>query len=300
MTIGNFDGVHLGHQALLHRARDLVGRDGSVIAVTFEPHPHKLLRPDIAVKPLQRAEEKQQALQQAGADEVRVLEVTPALLGMSATDFINHVHREIRFDCVVEGPDFHFGKSRSGDLQLLRSVGAHLGFRLDIVQPVQVHLGDASVAPASSSLVRWLLAHGRVEDVARVLGRPFTLAGSVVRGDQRGRELGWPTCNVQHGDRMVPADGVYAGVAELPDASRRRAAISVGTKPTFGGSEVTVEAFLLDHQAPLDHYGWQLTISFERWLREQTRCDDVHSLCALIQRDVERTREEIPMEALSL
>jgi riboflavin kinase/FMN adenylyltransferase len=299
VTIGNFDGVHLGHQALLARARAVAGPGGTVVAVTFEPHPMRLLRPELAPQNVQLPVERLQALRDAGADEVRVLEVKPSLLGMSAEDFIEWLKRDVGFDGIVEGPDFHFGKGRGGDIDLLRTMGAKLGFRVEMVEPVQVQLGDAGVAPASSSLLRWLLAQGRVEDVARVLGRPYAFSGSVVRGDQRGRDLGWPTCNVEHGDRILPADGVYAGVAMLPDGGRRRAAISVGTKPTFGEAERTVEAFLLDHQAPLDQYGWTLTIQFDRWLREQARFDAMPALAAQMHRDVVRTREEIPMEALA-
>ena len=299
VTIGNFDGVHVGHQALLARARALAGAAGTVVAVTFEPHPMRLLRPELAPQNVQLPAERLQSLRQAGADEVRVLEVKPSLLGMTAEAFIEWLKSDVGFDGIVEGPDFHFGKGRGGDITLLRSMGERLGFRVDVVEPVQVKLVDAGIAPASSSMLRWLLAQGRVEDVARVLGRPYAFAGKVIRGDQRGRELGWPTCNVEHGDRILPADGVYAGVALLPDGGRRRAAISVGTKPTFGEAERTVEAFLLDHQAPLDQYGWTVTIRFDRWLREQARFDAMPELAAQMHRDVVRTREEIPMEALA-
>lgn len=277
----------------------MAGAAGTVVAVTFEPHPMRLLRPELAPQNVQLPAERLQSLREAGADEVRVLEVKPALLGMSAQDFIAWLRRDVGFEGIVEGPDFHFGKGRGGDIGLLRSMGATLGFRVDVVEPVQVKLVDAGVAPASSSMLRWLLAQGRVADVARVLGRPYAFAGKVIRGDQRGRELGWPTCNVEHGDRVLPADGVYAGVATLPDGGRRRAAISVGTKPTFGEAERTVEAFLLDHQAPLDQYGWTLTIRFDRWLREQARFDAMPELAAQMHRDVVRTREEIPVEALA-
>ena len=161
-----------------------------------------------------------------------------------------------------------------------------------------MHLADGSTAPASSSLIRWLLAQGRVEEVATVLGRPYGFAGVVVRGDQRGREIGWPTANVEFGDRQVPMDGVYAGIAALPDGSRARAAISVGTKPTFGDAERTVEAYLLDRELPLDHYGWNLALVFSHWIREQARFESLEPLLAQMKRDVARTRELVPQAAV--
>ena len=299
VTIGNFDGVHIGHRALIDQARKVAGPSGRVTAVTFEPHPLRLLRPEVAPQTIQLPAERRQALLDAGATDVRVLEVNRALLQMEAVAFLEWLRQDTGFDAIVEGPDFHFGKARGGDVTLLRREGGRLGFTLEVVEPVQVQLSDGGTAAASSSLLRWLLGHGRVEDAARVLGRPYGFAGTVIRGDQRGREIGWPTANIEHGDRLLPADGVYAGTAELPDGSRRRAAISVGTKPTFGDAERTVEAFLLDHQAPLDQYGWRLSVTFDRWLREQARFDSVEPLLAQMRRDVVRTRDEIPQEALA-
>lgn len=296
VSIGNFDGVHVGHRALLDRALQVAGPGGRVTAVTFEPHPLRLLRPEVAPQTIQLPAERRQTLLQAGATDVRVLEVNRALLDMQAGDFVDWLRRDLGFDGIVEGPDFHFGKGRGGDVALLRERGAKDGFRVEVVEPVLVTLADGASAPASSSLLRWLLSHGRVEDAARVLGRPYGFSGTVVRGDQRGRQIGWPTANVEYGDRLLPADGVYAGTATLPDGTRRRAALSVGTKPTFGEAERTVEAFLVDHQMPLDHYGWTLGVTFDRWLREQARFESLEPLLAQMRRDVVRTRAEIALE----
>lgn len=297
ITIGNFDGVHLGHQALLQAARRLAGPGGQVVAVTFHPHPMRLLRPEAAPQNVQLPAERERSLRQAGADQVRTLEVNRDLLSMTAEAFVDWLHADLRFDGIVEGGDFRFGRGRGGDMALLRSRGERLAFRVEPVPAVEVSLRDGSSAPASSSWLRWLLAMGRVEDASRVLGRPYGFPGKVVRGDQRGRQIGWPTANVEHGDRLLPGDGVYAGLATLPDGSRRRAAISVGTKPTFGYAERTVEAYLLDHQAPLDQYGWSLELRFDRWLREQARYDALDELLEQMKRDVERTRAEVPLEA---
>jgi riboflavin kinase/FMN adenylyltransferase len=298
VTIGNFDGVHLGHQALLSRAREVAGPAGIVTAVTFEPHPMRLLRPEAAPQTVQTPVERRQMLLEAGATDVRVLQVDRALLDQDAATFIRALHADLGFQAIVEGPDFRFGKGRKGELALLRAEGERAGFRVEIVEPVDVRLADGSTAAASSSLVRWLLSQGRVKDVGSVLGRPYAFSGLVVRGDQRGREIGWPTANIEFGERHIPMDGVYAGLATLPDGTRARAAISIGTKPTFGNAERTVEAFLLDRQMPLDRYGWQLRLEFSNWIREQARFDSLEPLLAQMRRDVVRTRELVPQEAL--
>jgi riboflavin kinase/FMN adenylyltransferase len=298
VTIGNFDGVHLGHQALLSRAREVAGASGEVTAVTFEPHPMRLLRPEAAPQTVQTPSERREALLGAGATRVRVLQVDRALLDQDAATFIRALHAELGFQVIVEGPDFRFGKGRKGDLALLKAEGEKAGFRVELVDPVDVRLADGSTAAASSSLVRWLLSQGRVDDAARVLGRAYAFSGLVVRGDQRGREIGWPTANVEFGERHIPMDGVYAGLATLPDGTRARAAISVGTKPTFGDAERTVEAFLLDRQMPLDRYGWLLRLEFTNWIREQARFDSLEPLLAQMRRDVVRTRELVTQESM--
>lgn len=258
----------------------------------------RLLRPEAAPQTVQTPSERRETLLSAGASEVRVLQVDRALLDQEASAFIRSLHTELGFQAIVEGPDFRFGKGRKGDLALLWSEGEKSGFRVEVVDPVDVRLADGSTAAASSSLVRWLLSQGRVDDTARVLGRPYGFSGQVVRGDQRGREIGWPTANVEFGERHIPMDGVYAGLATLPDGTRARAAISVGTKPTFGDAERTVEAFLMDRQMPLDRYGWTLRLEFSNWIREQARFDSLEPLLAQMRRDVVRTRELVPQEAM--
>ncbi|MBX3355928.1 MAG: riboflavin biosynthesis protein RibF [Phycisphaeraceae bacterium] len=288
--IGNFDGVHLGHRALLDRARAGVGPEGRVVAVTFDPHPLAVLRPGDAPPRLVSLKERTELLHRAGADEVVVLNSTDSFLATDAVDFIRDLQQRLHFTLVVEGPGFRFGRGRTGTLELLKKLGVDMGFAVATVDRVQVTLRDCSKVTASSSLARWLLALGRVEDVARILGRPFELAGRVVRADQRGRTIGYPTANIDHGDLMLPADGIYAARAELPDGSTRAAAVSVGTKPTFGRSERTCESFLLDFNGWTEAYGWPLRLSFAAWIREQYRFDSVEALIAQMGRDVERVR----------
>ncbi|MSR34062.1 MAG: bifunctional riboflavin kinase/FMN adenylyltransferase [Phycisphaerales bacterium] len=298
ITIGNFDGVHVGHQALLERARVLAGSGGQVVAVTFDPHPAMLLKPELAPPTVQTLQERRECLVKYGADQVHVINTTKELLAMSAEQFMAWLRAQIAFDCIVEGPDFHFGKDRAGDINTLRAIGLKNDFPVDQVASVEVALSDASRAVASSSLLRWLLQHGRVHDVAAVLGRAYQLTGVVQKGDQRGRTLGWPTANIATGARVLPSDGIYAGLATLPTGARKRAAISIGTKPTFGSHARTVEAFLLDHKAPLDDYGWTLTLEFSRWLRGQTRFDGVQALLEQMNLDTQRTRQEIAQEVV--
>ncbi len=298
ITVGNFDGVHVGHQALLARARVLAGSSGQVVAVTFDPHPAMLLKPELAPPAVQTLQERRECLVKYGADDVHVINTTKELLTMSAEQFMAWLREQIAFECIVEGPDFHFGKDRAGDINTLRAIGLKNNFTVDQVEPVEVALSDASSAVASSSLLRWLLQHGRVNDVAAVLGRAYQLTGVVQKGDQRGRTLGWPTANIATGARLIPSDGIYAGIATLPTGARKRAAISIGTKPTFGVHARTVEAFVLDHKAPVDDYGWTLTLEFSRWLRGQTRFDGVQALLEQMNIDAQRTRHEIAEEVV--
>lgn len=232
--------------------------------------------------------ERSARLREAGADEVVVLDATGAFLATTAEQFIRDLHARVGFGLVVEGPGFRFGRGRGGSIEMLETLGRSLGFSVELVDRVQVVLRDRSQVTASSSLIRWLLALGRVEDAASVLARPFELAGRVVRGDQRGRTIGFPTANLDHGDVMLPADGIYAAIATLPDGSLRTAAVSVGTKPTFGRSERACEAHLLGFAGWRDEYGWQLRLSFRAWVREQFRFDSVPILIEQMRRDVAR------------
>lgn len=264
--------------------------------MTLESHPASLLNPSHVPPSVQTLQERRDWLLKCGADRVHVLATTAELLAMDAAEFIAWLRKDLPFEFIVEGRDFRFGRGREGDLAALRAMGSRLGFEVAEVAAVEVCLGDSSVAAASSSLLRWLIQNGRVEDAAKVMARPYQLTGRVEQGDQRGRTLGWPTANVATQGQLLPGDGIYAGIATLPSGARRRAAISVGTKPTFGRAARTVEAFLLDHTAPLDDYGWTLTLEFSRWLREQSRFDGVEALLEQMNRDTQRTRLEIADE----
>ena len=286
LTIGTFDAVHLGHAAILAAARDAVGDGGSVIVLSFDPAPAVVLRQDAEVGRLTTFERRTELLRAAGASEVRRLEPTPALLGMEAEAFARDVLSETKADLLVEGEGFRFGRGRAGTVDSLRRLGSEHGWDVMEVSPVEVALCGHTFVRASSSMVRRLLSLGRVDDAARVLGRPYGLEGQVVRGDRKGRDLGVPTANLDAGDLMLPGDGIYAGHAQLEGGQIFPAAISVGTKPTFDGRDRVCEAHIIGYDGEPDWYDWRLQITVEHWIREQLRFSSGDALAEQMKRDI--------------
>lgn len=230
---------------------------------------------------------------------------TPELLAQSAAEFVDGLVRTHAPTLVVEGPDFRFGKGRAGDLRTLAELGSTRGFGVEAVPPVDVVLTDHTVATASSTLVRWLVTEGRVRDAAIVLGRPYRMDATVERGDRRGRTIGFPTANLRT-DYLLPADGIYACRAVLPDGRAFAAGVHVGPRDTFGDATRVVEAHLLgvgrdgDRIAGLAEYGWAISLRFVAWLRDPAKFESVESLVEQMDRDcrraaelVERTPEEV-------
>jgi len=295
LTIGNFDGVHLGHAALVRRARACAGPEGRVVVMAFWPHPITILRPDQAPDTLTTFDRRTELLRDLGADEVVRIEPTRDLLGLAPEAFIKRVVADHAPACIVEGPDFRFGRARAGDVDLLARLGDDLGYRAEVVEPVRIATADQLIAEASSTLVRWLVSEGRVRDAARVLGRPHEVRGVVVRGAKRGRDLGFPTANLDS-DTMLPADGVYAGVAVLPGGERVPAAVSVGSNPTFGAASRRLEAHLIDWSGPADDYDWPLAVELVAWLRDQVAYRGVEPLIEQIHRDIADTRAALDRE----
>lgn len=300
VTIGSFDGAHLGHAALIRRARELVGGDGRVIVLSLFPHPMTLLRPDTAPARLTEFEQRAEYLRDLGADEVAALEPTPELLSRSPEQFVDWVVEQHKPSMFVEGPDFRFGKARAGDTRVLAELGASRGFRVEVVDEVDVSLADQSVVRASSTVVRWLLEQGRVADAATVLGRRYEIRGTVRRGDQRGRLLGYPTANIET-TTLLPRDGVYGGDATLPDGSIRAAAIHIGPRATFDRMNRTMEVFVVDWKGPVaegrPEYGWPISVRFGSWLRDQAKYDSAADLCVQMSRDVDRASEHFRIQA---
>ncbi len=317
LTLGNFDGPHRGHLAIVERARKLAedelpgaGAGAEVVVVTFDPPPVQVLRPGSEPPRLAGLEQRVAALRQAGADAVEVIRPTPAWLAKPAERFVAELVEQYRPRYIVEGPDFRFGHGRAGDMTLLAQLGRRYDFEAVTVPRLGVTLSDLQAVPISSSLVRWLVGHGRVADAAACLGRDFTLTAEVVRGEQQGRKLGIPTANLDLqalSSYILPADGVYAGYATLenPGVSRDPgggddpkderssienpqssfpAAISVGVKPTFGKADLAIEAHLLGFDGDL--YGRKLTLHFARWLRDQYPFPNLAALRAQLHRDL--------------
>ncbi len=291
ITIGNFDGVHVGHVRLVNEARVAAGPDGHVTALAFDPHPMTVLRPGATTQRLSTFDQRRQWLTEAGANEVVQLRPTTELLSLEPADFLAWVAKEYRPDLIVEGDDFRFGRARAGSAKILQDHEATHDYRTIIISAVQATLSDHSVVRASSSMLRWLLANGRVRDAAILLDRPYEIRAKVVPGDRRGRDLGVPTANLDHGDCLLPADGIYCGAANGPDGQRYAAAISVGTKPTFGSNPRVCEAHLIDFAGKVDEYGWIIELQFDDWLRDQLAFEQDDQLTEQLQRDIQRSRQ---------
>ena len=292
VTIGNFDGVHRGHRELVDRAVAAAGRGGlRSVAVTFDPHPAAVLRPDDVPPALQSVAERVAALRACGIDEVDVVSFDAALAALSPESFVTDVlvarHAPTH---VVVGENFRFGHRAEGDVTRLIALGAEHGFSVEAVRLV-----DAGDGVVSSSALRALLASGDLDAVTRGLGRRFALVGPVVRGDGRGRTLGIPTANVAvDAGRALPADGVYACWALLegtgPDGGPPvPAVVNVGWRPTFDGTVRTVEAHLLVEGEP-DLYDRRLELVFVARIRGEERFDGPESLVARIREDIRTAR----------
>jgi riboflavin kinase/FMN adenylyltransferase len=293
VTIGAYDGVHLGHQAVLRLVRELAGARGLDAAlVTFDRHPAEVVRPESAPRLLTTLEQRLELLDATGdLDLCWVLTFDEERSKEAAEDFVREVLVDgIGARLVVVGADFHFGHRRGGNVPLLERMGAELGFEVLGLGLVAVE-GDATAVPYSSTRIRELLAKGDVAEAARLLGRPHEVRGVVERGDQRGGEhLGVPTANLTVPERIcLPADGVYAGTFVAEDGVERPAAISVGTRPTFyEDGDVLVEAYVLDFEGDL--YDERVKARFREWVRGQERFDSVEALIEQMNADVEETR----------
>ena len=291
VTIGNFDGVHLGHQHVIQRAREMAGELGGlpVVAVTFDPHPIAVLRPEHAPPTLTDIETRGRLLHAEGVDAVLVLPFTRDVAAWSPEDFVSTVLVDaLHARAVVVGANFRFGAKASGDVATLTGLGQVHDFRTEGIAL------DGGPQVWSSTYVRNCLAAGDVEGATEALGRPFTVRGEVVKGDQRGRELGYPTANVPTtGMHAAPADGVYAGwlhCLQPPGETWLPAAISVGTNPTFAGErDRRVESHVLDRD-DLELYGVVVEVAFVGRIRGMLRFEAVEELVETMHSDVERTR----------
>jgi riboflavin kinase/FMN adenylyltransferase len=289
VTIGAYDGVHLGHLALLGEVRRRAAQLGAASAVvTFDRHPATVVRPESAPRLLCDLDQKLELLERAGVDRTLVVRFDAERSRESAEDFV----REVLVGClsaraVVVGADFHFGHARRGNLKLLSAMGRELGFEV-----VGVSLVSRGSEPVSSTRIRRLVAAGEVEEAASLLGRDYEVRGQVVPGDRRaGAELGFPTANVAvPPEVLVPGDGIYAGWFEVPGQGCHPAAVYVGRRPTFYGADApaTLEAYLIGFSGDL--YGDRARVRFVRRIRSDQAFGSAGELAAQMSRDIDAAR----------
>ncbi|HEX7089735.1 MAG TPA: bifunctional riboflavin kinase/FAD synthetase [Longimicrobiales bacterium] len=286
ITIGTFDGVHRGHRAVLEELRrqaETAGRPS--VLVTFDPHPLRVVRPEAAPRLLTTLVEKKELLAEAGLEYAVFLPFTPALARLTARQFVEDILiARLQLAHLIVGYDHGLGRGRSGDIETLRRLGAELGFAVDVVEAVELE----GVA-ISSSRIRRALEGGDVTTAAAALGRPYSLRGVVVRGDGRGRALGFPTANIDVGDveKLLPLEGIYAVRAALRD-ERVDGVLHLGPRPTFRGSAPSIELHLFDFDREL--YGEEVRVEFCARLREIRAFGSTAELVAAMRADCEAAR----------
>lgn len=297
VTIGAYDGVHLGHRAVIGEVKRLADERGlQTVVVTFDRHPAQVVRPASAPKLLCDLDQKLELLAETAVDATYVIHFDEGQAAVPAEDFVDDVLVScLDARAVVVGDDFHFGKGRGGNVELLRQVGREQGFTVEGLELVDRDGNPANGNPSvSSTVIRKLLTDGEVAEAAVLLGRPHEVRGTVEHGDNRGgAELGFPTANLTVADEIqLPADGIYAGFVERTDGTIHAAALSLGHRPTFydrPGDRPLLECHLLQFEGTL--YGEPLQVRFVERLRGEERFDSVDALIAQIQADVDRTRD---------
>jgi riboflavin kinase/FMN adenylyltransferase len=291
ITIGAYDGVHRGHQAVIAQVRNEAARLGCrSVVVTFDRHPASVVRPESAPKLLTDVDQKMTALAATGVDATFVVRFDADAATEDPGAFVRRVLVDtLRAQLIVVGEDFHFGYKRGGNVALLRELGKEHDFE---VVPVQLIARPDGVAePVSSTSIRRALAGGQVEVAANLLGRPFSVSGVVVHGDKRGRTIGFPTANIEVPNAMcLPADGVYSGVVQRADGSTHVCAINLGRRPTFfeHADHSLLEAHLLDFDGDL--YGERVSVTFEHFLRSERKFEGLESIKTQLQLDVAAAR----------
>jgi riboflavin kinase / FMN adenylyltransferase len=294
VTIGAYDGVHLGHRAVITAVRSRAAELGArSVVVTFDRHPAAIVRPESAPKLLTDLHQRIELLAATGVDATVLLHFTPTQRIEQPAAFVQRVLVDgLHATSVVVGEDFHFGRDRLGNVELMRTIGAEHDFD---VTPIQlVARADGIVEPVSSTAIRRALSGGDVSTAAAMLGRAFEVRGKVVKGDQRGRLLGFPTANVEVPNMIcLPADGVYAGHYTRPDGTVHPCAINLGRRPTFyeHADHSLLEAHLLDFDEGL--YGEPAKVQFHSFLRSERKFDGIDALIAQLKIDVENTRRAL-------
>ena len=284
LTVGVFDGVHQGHRHLLRQLIELAGANCIPAVVTFNNRPVTVLRPGTVPNNLTTPDDKVRLLEELGIELVVRLDFTPELSQVPAEEFAQVLAGSLRMKGLIMGPDSALGRARQGDSRFMREQGEKLGFWVDSVEPLEIE-GQ----PVKSRRVRDALTNGDVSEGAKLLGRNHTLTGEVVLGDQRGRDLGFPTANLDVDSQLLlPGDGIYATWAVI-DGVRRPSATSIGVRPTFGLTQRLVEVYVMDFSGDL--YGQTISVDFVRKLRDQETFSDVDALVKQISQDVTDSRE---------
>ncbi len=292
LTIGSFDGIHRGHQAIIRMLVEESHKNGSPsIVVTFFPHPVKILRGDNKPYYLTAPEEKNRILKSLGVDTILTLHFDHTLASQSAETFIRTLYQQLKFACLLIGPDFRLGANRSGDIHTLTQLGDRLGYRVQAIEPFQT-----SSEIISSSLIRELIRNGDITQANDLLGRPYSVSGRIIHGDGRGKHIGLPTANLDiWQERLMPAIGVYAAIAEL-GGRRFKSVVNIGNRPTFYEKPYlqTVEAHLLDFNEEI--YDQEMRLNFIRRIRPEKKFDNAESLMVQITQDIQFAREVLSDE----
>ena len=294
VTIGNFDGHHHGHRALLSRVVETARREaGTALVLTFDPHPVKILAPQVNLQFLTTPAEKLARFEAAGIDEVVFLEFTPAFAGLSPAQFAKQVLCDgIGTRELFVGEHFAFGKGRAGRIADLLEFGVQLGFRVHPMPPITI---DGEVV--SSTRIRQMIQAGDLQKAIRFLGRSYGIEGQIIRGAHRGTELGWPTANLRLPEgRVIPPDGVYAAQVAWKDRCLN-AVVYIGTRPTFGAGERLLEVSILDER--LDLYGESIRVELLTFIREDHMFDSAEALTRQIELDVAAARAHLPASSPS-
>jgi riboflavin kinase/FMN adenylyltransferase len=292
LTIGVFDGVHLGHRHLMAKLTGLARKQGLQSGViTFSRHPSEVLT-EKRLPFLTDIERRTELLKEAGVDEVIPLTFTPELAKLSPREFLELLQKHLRIKGLVVGPDFALGKNRAGNTEVLRKLGEEMGFSLTVVPPLKIN--DEVV---SSTAIRKALTEGDTRRAQKLMGRPFSLQGKVVVGDKRGAELGFPTANLEaKPEQALPADGVYTSRAFIDDRAYP-AMTNIGRHPTFGGNKRLVEVYLLDYRGDL--YGQELNVEIIERLRDEIKFDSPEELKKQIAQDVKRGKATLEIRGAS-
>ena len=284
LAVGKFDGMHRGHTLIVSRLRDHAQRHGlPTIAMTFDPLPARVLRPEPGIRPLSTLEQKAELLAELGIDAMIVCPTDQAFLARTADDFFeNVICKSFETRVIVEGRNFNFGHNREGTPEKLQALCREAGMTFEALDTM-THNGE----PVSSSRIRALLGEGRLASANELLSRPYRLTGTVVTGEQRGRTLGFPTANLAKVETIVPKPGLYAATLRLND-SRCAAAVHIGDNPTFGQTPSKIEVFLMDFNGDL--YGQTLRVDLLRRLRDARKFAAVDELIAQMHRDIAAIR----------